>query len=86
MSLFSSTDGHLRLMISTIAFSMGMDVPDIRHVIHWGPSDDFESYMQETGRGGRDGETCSATLFYSNTDFRNLCKETIAYGKTEDTV
>ena len=42
---FCLSTGHLRIVIATIAFSMGLDVPDIRQIIHWGPSDDFESYI-----------------------------------------
>ena len=37
----------------TIVFGMGVDVPDIRTVIHYGPSSGFEEYVQESGRGGR---------------------------------
>ena len=79
ISSFCSTNGHLRIVIATIAFSMGLDVPDIRHVIHWGPSDDFESYIQETGRAGRDGELCCASLFYAKKDNRSLNKKMIEY-------
>ena len=37
--------------------------------MHWGPSSDIESYVQESGRVGRDGEPANATLFYADTDF-----------------
>ena len=37
---------------------MGLDVPDICQVVHWGPSDDLESYIQETGRAGLVMEIC----------------------------
>jgi superfamily II DNA helicase RecQ len=42
---------------------MGIDVPNIRVVIHWGPSNDIESYVQETGRGGKDGRPAKAILY-----------------------
>ena len=45
----ANKDGTLRIIIATIAFGMGLDCPNIRQIIHWGPSSDVESYLQETG-------------------------------------
>jgi ATP-dependent DNA helicase RecQ len=42
---------------------MGIDCQDVRHVIHWGVPDDVETYVQETGRAGRDGLLSCAVLF-----------------------
>ena len=67
---FSKPDGTLRVMIGTIAFGMGLDCPDVRQVFHWGPSNDIASYIQETGRCGRDGFCSNAVLFYSKADDR----------------
>ena len=67
---FSLPNGNLRIVIATIAFGMGLDCPDVRQVIHWGPSHDIESYVQETGRGGRDGFLSCALLFYCDSDNR----------------
>ncbi len=53
---------NLRLVCATIAFGLGVNCPDVRHVIHFGPADDVESYIQETGRSGRDGLPSFATL------------------------
>ncbi len=53
---------QLRIVIATIAFGMGIDCPDVQSIIHLGPSDDLESYIQETGRAGRDGQTAYAKL------------------------
>ncbi len=51
---------------------MGIDCPDIRRIIHWGPAPDYESYLQETGRGGRDGRQSFAVLYYARTEFSTL--------------
>ena len=60
---FSNPDGMLRVVIATIAFGMGLDCPNVRRIIHWGPSNDVEAYIQETGRAGRDGESAEALLY-----------------------
>ena len=52
----------LRVVITTIAFGMGVDCPDVRKVIHWGVPDDAEMYVQETERAGRDGLPSCALL------------------------
>ena len=63
---FTAVDGVCRVVITTIAFGMGLDSPDVRTALHWGPSADIESYVQESGRIGRDGEnhwlSCSTLL------------------------
>lgn len=59
---------RLRVVICTVAFGMGINCPDVRQVIHWGASADIESYVQETGRAGRDGKLSCSLLFYSKRD------------------
>lgn len=71
------SNGTLRIIVATIAFGMGLDCPNIRRVIHWGPSGDIESYLQETGRAGRDGLFAEATLYYTNTDLGQIDDEPI---------
>ena len=50
------------MYICTISFGLGIDCPDVRHVYHVAPPDDTESYIQESGRCGRDGLLSYATL------------------------
>ena len=60
---FCTSDSNLRIVVATIAFGMGLDCPNTRKVIHWGPSGDIEQYLQETGRAGRDGLPAEAVLY-----------------------
>lgn len=55
-------NSNLLVVVATVAFGMGVDCPDIRQIIHIGPPDDITSYIQETGKAGRDGQICMATL------------------------
>ncbi len=57
-----TTDSHLRVVIATIAFGMGIDCHDIRQVIHYGSPSDIESYIQQTGRAGRDSLPASVLI------------------------
>ena len=67
---FTSANSPLRILVATIAFGMGLDCPNIRRVIHWGPPSNIESYLQETGRGGRDNLPAKAIMYFSKSDLK----------------
>ena len=65
---------ELRVIVATNAFGMGIDKPDVRTVIHYGPPDSPEAYFQEAGRGGRDGATSYGVMLYHPSDGERLLR------------
>jgi ATP-dependent DNA helicase RecQ len=61
-------DDHVAVVAATSAFGMGIDKPNVRFVVHASVPDSVDSYYQQIGRAGRDGDPARAVLFYRPED------------------
>jgi ATP-dependent DNA helicase RecQ len=66
---------HVRVMVATNAFGMGIDKPDVRLVVHNHLPFSLEAYFQEAGRAGRDRKLSYSILLYNELDIHNLNKQ-----------
>ena len=80
VSQFTNPHSVLRVVIATTAFGIGIVCPNVHHIIHcMGPPEDIESYVQQTGRAGRDGKQSWASLYFSLSDNKYTAKAMMGY-------
>ncbi len=60
--------GRTRVLVATNAFGMGIDLPDIRLIVHFQTPGSVEAYYQEAGRAGRDGDPARCLMFFGRAD------------------
>ena len=52
-AVFKTPQSPCRCIVATLAFGLGMEIPDVEYVLHWGPASSHLQYWQEIGRAGR---------------------------------
>ena len=78
-------EGKLKGVVCTRAFGLGVDIPDVRLLVHYDVPPDMETYWQECSRAGRDGTNSRCVLFYHSKD-HSFFKQGISriYGKENE--
>lgn len=68
-------ENKVSCMVSTNAFGMGINKPDVRYVFHYKPPSSIEDYIQEIGRAGRDGALSQCIMLYNHKDLHGLSRQ-----------
>lgn len=79
---FDFLSGKKQVIVATVAFGMGIDKPDIRRIVHYGPPKTVEEYFQQIGRAGRDGINSFCELICNDADFMTYSSDFYTKGLT----
>ncbi|XP_035680762.1 ATP-dependent RNA helicase ddx24-like [Branchiostoma floridae] len=71
--------GSVRIVVSTIAFGMGIDIPDVHGVVVYHVPTTIGQLYQEVGRAGRNGEQASAAIFHGKADLKKAAKDVTGF-------
>jgi len=88
LTKFKKTDSTIRVVVSTVAFGIGVEIADIRQVVHWGRLSSLMTYWQEVGRAGRDGVAaravwyCTASSAGDDAVLKSVCSDEACLRKT----
>ena len=83
---FTELRGTIRVLVSTLAFGMGVNIKGLYNIIHFGPQATLDDYFQETGRAGRDGGQSEAILvIYTKWNSKHIAKSVKEYAKNKVT-
>lgn len=80
---FPQEGSTTRVIFATSAFGMGVNIPDVERVIHFGAPRSLQGFMQESGRGGRNGCKCNSILYTLPGDTTHSDQEIKDYIKAE---
>ena len=81
---FQNEVSGIRVLVATIAFGMGVNCKGVCRIIHFGPSKDIESYIQESGRAGRDGKQSVAHIIYHGLLLNHVGRDMKLYVNTTE--
>jgi superfamily II DNA helicase RecQ len=67
--------GKTRVICATVAFGLGMDLPEVGLIVHWDAATSLQVYVQQIGRGGRCGCDCLCITFYDSAFLRRAMRQ-----------
>ena len=73
---FTKSNSKIRCLIVSSAFGMGVNIPDISLVFHWGEPESVLAYWQQIGRAGRDGRQASAIMLHNGNQLHSQVEAT----------
>ncbi|KAL4236115.1 hypothetical protein ACF0H5_004501 [Mactra antiquata] len=80
----SEPNGKIRILVCTNAAGMGVNFRNVKHVVHFGPAHDIDTFVQQVGRAGRNGENADHLLLCTPRQINFVSKELQLYCRNSD--